>query len=71
MIEVRKQDGKIEALRASIDSNEAIMNDLMSEMKKMFFEARSSGIFNSAARRRVASEKRPLIKAISSNELIS
>jgi hypothetical protein len=35
MIEVRKQDGKIEALRASIESNEAIMKDLMLELKKM------------------------------------
>ena len=35
MIEVRKQDGKIEALRANIESNEAIMKDLMAEIKKM------------------------------------
>lgn len=35
MIEVRKQDGKVEALRANIESNEAIMKDLMSELKKM------------------------------------
>lgn len=35
MIEVRKQDGKIEALRATIESNEAIMKDLMLELKKM------------------------------------
>jgi DNA repair exonuclease SbcCD ATPase subunit len=35
MIEVRKQDGKIEALRANIESNEAIMKDLMLELKKM------------------------------------
>jgi chromosome segregation ATPase len=35
MIEVRKQDGKIEALRAGIESNEAIMKDLMLEIKKM------------------------------------
>jgi len=35
MIDVRKQDGKIEALRASIESNEAIMKDIMLEMKKM------------------------------------
>lgn len=35
MIEVRRQDGKIEALRASIESNEAIMKDLMLEIKKM------------------------------------
>ncbi|MBR9693438.1 hypothetical protein GOV07_05970 [Candidatus Woesearchaeota archaeon] len=35
MIEVRKQDGKVEALRANIESNEAIMKDLMGEVKKM------------------------------------
>src|SRR3989338_6126515 len=35
MIEVRKQDGKMEALRANIESNEAIMKDLMLELKKM------------------------------------
>ena len=35
MIEVRKQDGKIESLRASIESNEAMMKDIMLEMKKM------------------------------------
>lgn len=35
MIEVRRQDGKLEALRASIESNEAIMKDLMLELKKM------------------------------------
>ena len=35
MIEVRKQDGKIEALRANIESSEAIMKDLMLELKKM------------------------------------
>jgi len=35
MIEVRRQDGKIEALRANIESNEAIMKDLMLELKKM------------------------------------
>ena len=35
MIEVRKQDGKVESLRASIESNEAIMKDLMLELKKM------------------------------------
>jgi len=35
MIEVRKQDGKVEALRANIESNEAIMKDLMLELKKM------------------------------------
>jgi hypothetical protein len=35
MIEVRKQDGKVEALRANIESNEAILKDLMGEIKKM------------------------------------
>ncbi len=35
MIEVRKSDGKVEALRANIESNEAIMKDLMGEVKKM------------------------------------
>ncbi len=35
MIEVRKQDGKVEALRANIESNEAIVKDLMGEIKKM------------------------------------
>ena len=35
MIEVRKQDGKVEALRAMIESNEAIIKDLMGEVKKM------------------------------------
>lgn len=35
MIEVRKQDGKIEALKANIESNEALMKDLMAEIKKM------------------------------------
>jgi hypothetical protein len=35
MIEVRRQDGKVEALRANIESNEAIMKDLMLELKKM------------------------------------
>lgn len=35
MIDVRKQDGKIEALRANIESNDAIMRDIMLEMKKM------------------------------------
>lgn len=35
MVEVRKQDGKIEGLRAQIESSEAIMKDLMLEMKKM------------------------------------
>ncbi len=35
MVEVRKQDGKIEALRANIEGNESVMKDIMSEMKKM------------------------------------
>ncbi len=35
MIEVRRQDGKVESLRAAIESNEAIMKDLMLELKKM------------------------------------
>lgn len=35
MIEVRKQDGKVEALRANIESSEAIIKDLMAELKKM------------------------------------
>ena len=35
MIELRKMDGKIESLRANIESNEAMMRDLMEELKKM------------------------------------
>lgn len=35
MVEVRKQDGKIAALRAMIESNETIMKDIMSELKNM------------------------------------
>lgn len=35
MIEVRKQDGKIAAVRAMVESNETIMKDLMSELKRM------------------------------------
>lgn len=35
MIEVRKQDGKIESLRANIEGNEAIVKDLMNEVKKL------------------------------------
>lgn len=35
MIEVRKIDGKVESLRANIESNEAITKDLMAELKKM------------------------------------
>jgi len=33
MIEVRKIDGKVEALRANIEANETIMKDIMREMK--------------------------------------
>jgi len=35
MIEVRKMDGKIEALRANIEANETIMKDIMREMKEI------------------------------------
>ena len=35
MIEVRKQDGKVEGLRAQIESNEAIMKDILLEMKRV------------------------------------
>jgi hypothetical protein len=35
MIEVRKVDGKIEALRANIEANESIMKDIMKELKGM------------------------------------
>lgn len=35
MVEIRKEDGKVEALKANIESNEALMKDLFSEMKKM------------------------------------
>jgi hypothetical protein len=35
MIEIRKMDGKIESLRANIESNESMMRDLMEELKKM------------------------------------
>ncbi len=35
MIEVRKTDGKVEALRANIEANESIMKDIMKEMKEM------------------------------------
>jgi hypothetical protein len=35
MIELRKMDGKIESLRANIESNETMMKDLMEELKKM------------------------------------
>ncbi len=33
MLEVRKQDSKIESLKANIESNESLMKDLMSEIK--------------------------------------
>lgn len=35
MVDVKKLDGKIEALKANIESNEAIMNNIMNEMKEM------------------------------------
>ncbi|MGV8086777.1 MAG: hypothetical protein ACP5N1_04045 [Candidatus Woesearchaeota archaeon] len=35
MIEVRKIDSKVEALRANIEANETIMKDIMKEMKEM------------------------------------
>lgn len=35
MIEIRKQEGKQEALKANIESNEAMMRDIMEELKKM------------------------------------
>ncbi len=35
MVEIRKEDGKVEALKANIESNEALMKDLFAEMKKM------------------------------------
>ncbi|MGV8171696.1 MAG: hypothetical protein ACP5OA_03320 [Candidatus Woesearchaeota archaeon] len=35
MIEVRKIDGKVEALRANIEANETIMRDIMKEMKEI------------------------------------
>lgn len=35
MVEVRKQDSKIEAVRAMIESNESIMKDMMGELKRM------------------------------------
>jgi len=35
MLEVRKQDTKIESLRAMIESNDSIMKTIMAEMKKM------------------------------------
>ncbi|MBN2141932.1 hypothetical protein JW711_01255 [Candidatus Woesearchaeota archaeon] len=35
MIEIRKMDGKVESLKANIESNEAMMRDIMEELKKM------------------------------------
>jgi hypothetical protein len=35
MIDVRKIDGKVEALRANLEANETIMKDIMREMKEM------------------------------------
>jgi chromosome segregation ATPase len=35
MIEMRKQEGKMESLKANIESNEAMMRDIMEELKKM------------------------------------
>ncbi|HJX05960.1 MAG TPA: hypothetical protein VJ461_04560 [Candidatus Nanoarchaeia archaeon] len=35
MIEIRKQEGKSEALKANIEGNEAMMHDIMEELKKM------------------------------------
>jgi hypothetical protein len=35
MVEMRKQEGKVEALKANIESNEAMSRDIMSEIKKM------------------------------------
>jgi chromosome segregation ATPase len=35
MIEIRKQEGKMESLKANIESNEAMMRDIMEEIKKM------------------------------------
>lgn len=35
MMEVRKQDSKIESLKANIESNESLMKDVMSEVKEM------------------------------------
>lgn len=35
MVEVRRQDGKIEALRAMIESNDSIMKDMRSELKRL------------------------------------
>lgn len=35
MIELRKEDGKIEALRANLESNESIMHNIISELRDM------------------------------------
>lgn len=35
MVEIRKQEGKAEALKANIEGNEAMMRDIMEELKKM------------------------------------
>jgi len=35
MVEVRKTDGKVEALRANIEANETIMRDILRELKEM------------------------------------
>jgi len=35
MVEIRKQEGKAEALKANIESNEALVKDVMEELKKM------------------------------------
>jgi hypothetical protein len=35
MVQVRKQEGKTEALKANIESNESIMKDIMKELKDM------------------------------------
>ncbi|MFH0869531.1 MAG: hypothetical protein V1866_00560 [archaeon] len=35
MIEMRKQEGKMESLKANIESNEVMMHDIMDELKKM------------------------------------
>ena len=35
MVEIRKQEGKAEALKANIEGNETMMRDIMEELKKM------------------------------------
>jgi chromosome segregation ATPase len=35
MVEIRKQDSKLESLKANLESNESLMKDLMSEVKEM------------------------------------